>query len=214
MPKILVVDDDQDMRENVIEVLQDADFDVYSASNGEEALETVRTTAFDLILLDLIMPGIGGMEALPLIKRESPNTKVIMITAFSTVENAVEAMRKGASDYITKPFKINELLMAIKKTLEEARFFECKAVLGMDDTFSSLANSIRRDILILVNREGKLRFMDISRKLEIEDHTKVNFHLKVLKEANLVKQDERKFYALSQAGKKVIDCLHFITISL
>ena len=84
----------------------------------------------------------------------------------------------------------------------------------MDDTFSSLANSIRRDILILVNREGKLRFMDISRKLEIEDHTKVNFHLKVLKEANLIKQDERKFYALSQAGKKVIDCLHFITISL
>ena len=214
MHKILVVDDDQDMQENIVEILESANFDVCAAGNGREALELARETVFDLVLLDLIMPDMGGMEALPSIKRQCPNIKIIMITAFSTIDNAVEAMRKGADDYITKPFKINELLMAVKKCLEEAKFLDCKAVLGMDDTFNSLANSIRREILLLIHREGKLRFMDIPRKLEIEDHTKVNFHLKVLKESNLIKQDERKFYILSRAGKKVIDCLHIVTKGL
>jgi DNA-binding response OmpR family regulator len=210
MYKILVVDDDKDMQESIVEILENAEFDVCTAGNGEEELKSVSDSAFDLVLLDLIMPEMGGMEALPLIKKECPNVKVIMVTAFSTIDNAVEAMRKGADDYITKPFKINELIMAVKKCLEEAKFLDCKEVLGMDETFNSLANSIRREILLLVNREGRLKFMDICRKLEIEDHTKVNFHLKVLKESNLIKQDVRKCYILSRAGKKAIDCFHVV----
>ena len=213
MDKILVVDDDRDMQGNILEILEKADFQVFSADNGEEAVKATKEHNFDLVLLDLIMPGMGGMEALPIIKRECPGTKVIMITAFSTIDNAVEAMRKGADDYITKPFKINELMMAVKKTLEEAKFQECKAVLGMDETFNSLANSIRREVLFLIHSEGKVKFMDICRKLEIEDHTKVNFHLKVLKDANLLKQDERKCYLLSKAGRKAIDCLQLIKAS-
>lgn len=213
MNKILVVDDDRDMQGNIVEILEKADFQVFSADNGEEAVKATKEDNFDLVLLDLIMPGMGGMEALPIIKRECPGTKVIMITAFSTIDNAVEAMRKGADDYITKPFKINELMMAVKKTLEEAKFQECKAVMGMDETFNSLANSIRREVLLLIHSEGKVKFMDICRKLEIEDHTKVNFHLKVLKDANLLKQDERKCYLLSKAGRKAIDCLQLIKAS-
>lgn len=213
MNKILVVDDDRDMQGNIVEILEKADFQVFSADNGEEAVKATKKDNFDLVLLDLIMPGMGGMEALPIIKRECPGTKVIMITAFSTIDNAVEAMRKGADDYITKPFKINELMMAVKKTLEEAKFQECKAVMGMDETFNSLANSIRREVLLLIHSEGKVKFMDICRKLEIEDHTKVNFHLKVLKDANLLKQDERKCYLLSKAGRKAIDCLQLIKAS-
>jgi DNA-binding response OmpR family regulator len=213
MNKILVVDDDRDMQGNIVEILVKADFQVFSADNGEEAVKATKEDNFDLVLLDLIMPGMGGMEALPIIKRECPGTKVIMITAFSTIDNAVEAMRKGADDYITKPFKINELMMAVRKTLEEAKFQECKAVLGMDETFNSLANSIRREVLLLIYSEGKVKFMDICRKLEIEDHTKVNFHLKVLKDSNLLKQDERKCYLLSKAGRKAIDCLQIIKAS-
>jgi DNA-binding NtrC family response regulator len=210
MNKILVVDDDRDMQENIVEVLENAEFDVCTADNGEEAIELVSETPFDLVLLDLIMPKMGGMEALPIIRRKCPNIKIIMVTAFSTIDNAVEAMRKGANDYITKPFKINELMMAVKRCLEEAKFQECKHVLGMDETFNSLANSIRREILLIVNQEGKLKFMEICRKLEIEDHTKVNFHLKVLRESKLIKQDERKYYILSSAGKKSIDCFSII----
>ena len=137
-----------------------------------------------------------------------------MVTAFSTVDNAVEAMRKGADDYITKPFKINDLRMTVRKCLEQAKFKSCKMLLDMDDTFSSLANSTRREILLLINSEGKIRFMDICRSLEIEDHTKVNFHLKVLKESSLVQQDERKSYTLSEAGSKVIDCLNTVVKGL
>lgn len=214
MYKILVVDDDKDMRDNIVEILAADGFEMTAAENGEEALELAKGTSFDLVLLDLLMPGISGMEVLPLLKRECPATQVIMVTAFSTIDNAVEAMRKGADDYITKPFKINELRMTVKKCQEQAKFKSCKMLLDMDDTFSSLANSIRREILLLINREGKIRFMDICRSLEIEDHTKVNFHLKVLKDANLVQQDERKCYILSAAGSKVIDCLNTVVKGL
>ncbi|MDT8420173.1 MAG: response regulator [Desulfuromonadales bacterium] len=214
MHKILVVDDDRDMRDNIVEILTDSEFEIAAAEDGEDALRQLKGQSFDLVLLDLLMPGLSGMDVLSMIKRESPSTQVIMVTAFSTVDNAVEAMRKGADDYITKPFKINELRMTVRKCLEQARFKSCKMLLDMDDTFSSLANSIRREILLLIDREGKIRFMDICRRLEIEDHTKVNFHLKVLKEASLVQQDERKYYALSGGGRTVIDCLNTVVKGL
>jgi len=214
MYKILVVDDDKDMRDSIVEILSADDFELIAAENGESALELIKEISFDLVVLDLLMPGISGMEVLPLIKRESPSTQVIMVTAFSTIDNAVEAMRKGADDYITKPFKINELRMTVRKCQEQAKFKSCKMMLDMDDTFSSLANSIRREILLLISGEGKIRFMDICRSLEIEDHTKVNFHLKVLKEASLVQQDDRKSYSLTDAGSKVIDCLNTVVKGL
>lgn len=210
MHKILVVDDDIDMRDNLVEILSASDFEIATAENGEEALALVKENPFELVLLDLLMPGMSGMDVLPMIKLENPATQVIMVTAFSTIDNAVEAMRKGADDYITKPFKIDELRMTVRKCLEQAKFRNCKMLLDMDDTFSSLANSIRREILLLIDREGKIRFMDICRSLEIEDHTKVNFHLKILKENSLVQQDERKLYRLSEGGRKVLDCLNTV----
>lgn len=210
MSKILVVDDDQELRENIVEILNADGFEACTAANGEEALDLLRETTIDLVLLDLIMPKMGGMEVLSLIKRQYPGVKVIMITAYSTVDNAVEAMKIGADDYITKPFKINDLSMAIKRNLAEADFLACRTVLNMDHTFSCLANAMRRQILFLINQEGKIRFMDITRKLGVADHTKVNFHLKVLKEANLIEQDSRKSYALSKEGEKVLDCLNVI----
>lgn len=210
MHKILVVDDDIDMRDNLVEILSASDFEIATADNGEEALALVKEIPFELVLLDLLMPGMSGMDVLPMIKLENPATQVIMVTAFSTIDNAVEAMRKGADDYITKPFKIDELRMTVRKCLEQAKFRNCKMLLDMDDTFSSLANSIRREILLLIDREGKIRFMDICRSLEIEDHTKVNFHLKILKENSLVQQDERKLYRLSEGGRKVLDCLNTV----
>jgi DNA-binding response OmpR family regulator len=214
MHRILIVDDDMDMRDNLAEVLSDADFEIHVAENGDRALALVAESPFDLVLLDLMMPGITGMEVLPLIKRESPATQVVMVTAFSTVDNAVEAMRKGADDYVTKPFKIDELRMTVRKCLEQAKFRCCKTLLDMDDTFNCLANTIRREILLLVGQEGKIRFMDVCRSLEIDDHTKVNFHLKVLKESCFLEQDDKKFYSLTEDGRKVIDCLHTVVKGL
>jgi DNA-binding response OmpR family regulator len=211
---ILVVDDDQELRENIREILDDAGFAVTMAASGEEALDCLERQPFDVILLDLIMPGMDGKEVLPLIKRKSPSVRVIMITAFATIENAVSAMRKGADDYLTKPFKVDELLTAVRRSLEEARLQKCHAVIDVEDTFNCLANVMRREILFLLAREGRLRFMDIARKLEVEDHTKVNFHLKVLRDARFIEPDARKFYVLSKEGRKVVDCLQVVVNNL
>jgi DNA-binding response OmpR family regulator len=211
---ILVVDDDQELRENIREILAEAGFAVTVAASGEEALDFLEQQAFDVVLLDLIMPGMGGKEVLPLVKRQSPRTRVIMITAFATVENAVATMRKGADDYLTKPFKVDELLTVVRRSLEEARLQKCHSVIDVEDTFNCLANVMRREILFLLAREGRLRFMDITRKLEVEDHTKVNFHLKVLRDARFIEQDARKFYVLSKEGRKVLDCMQVVVKSL
>jgi len=207
MAKILVVDDDQDLRENLVEVLTDAGFSPAATDNGATALEVLEQEDFDLVLLDSIMPVMGGLEALPQIKRRAPKIKVVMLTAFSTVDSAVDAMRKGADDYIAKPFKIADLLVAVRRALEEARFTNCGEILNMDKMFKCLANAIRRETLQLLKEEGGLRFMDIARRLGIEDHTKVNFHLKILKDAGLLEQNGKKQYLLSEKGEKIITCL-------
>jgi len=209
--RILVVDDDRELRETIIEILVDAGFAVSAAGSGEEALAILQGQSYDLVLLDMIMPGLGGQEILPLLKRQAPRARVIMITAFATVENAVAAMRRGADDYLTKPFKVDELLTAVRRTLEEARLVDCGFQIEMDSTFSCLANPIRRDILNLIGREQRLRFMDITRHLGIEDHTKMNFHLKMLRAADLVGQDEHKYYVLTQQGVRIMACLSQLT---
>lgn len=209
--RILVVDDDRELRETISEILVDAGFDVSAAGSGEEALAILQGQSYDLMLLDMIMPGLGGQEILPLLKRQAPRARVIMITAFATVDNAVAAMRRGADDYLTKPFKVDELLTAVRRSLEEARLLDCGFQIEMDSTFSCLANPIRRDILKLIGREQRLRFMDITRHLGIEDHTKMNFHLKLLRNADLVGQDEQKFYVLTQQGVRIMACLGQLT---
>jgi DNA-binding response OmpR family regulator len=205
--RILVVDDDRELRENVAEVLGDFGFVTSVAENGEEALVRLDADDFDLVLLDLIMPGMGGMETLLSIRRKHPKVKVLMLTAFATVDNAVEAMRKGAEDYLAKPFRVDELLVTVRRILEEARFQDCRTLPDIEGTFNCLANALRREIVRLIHRERRIRFMDIARRLEVADHTKINFHLKMLKEAGLLRQDDKKFYSLTPDGEKVIACL-------
>ncbi len=207
MAKILIVDDDQDLRENLSEVLSEAGFELVAVADGEQALACLDADDFDLLLIDSVMPGVGGMEVLTQAKRNYPKIKIIMLTAFSTVDGAVEAMRNGADDYISKPFKIADLLVAVRRALEEAKFVACGELLNMDEMFKCLANVTRRKTLLLLQEHKQLRFMDIARKLQIDDHTKVNFHLKTLKDADLLEQDGKKLYLLSAKGKKIIDCL-------
>lgn len=207
MTSILLVDDDTELRETVTEVLKGEGFEVTSVGDAESALNMLVDLGFDLVLLDLIMPGMGGMTAVPLIKKRSPKTRIVMISAFSTVSNAVEAMRLGADDYITKPFKIEELLTAVRKNVEEARLNRCRTVLDVDGAFNSLSNATRRQIIEILKENETLRFMEIARSLEIGDHTKVNFHLKVLKKSNVITQDEKRAYMLSDFGHHVAECL-------
>ncbi len=207
MNKILIVDDDPETRTNIAEILHDAGYYSDEAASGGEAIERITLEYFNIILLDLMMPGMNGIDTLAEVRRLSPKTKIIMITAFATVENAVRAIKKGASDYITKPFKIEELLITIRRVLEEASFEEDIKKLDIDHTLSSLANPIRRKIIQLLCTRKSMRFMEITRELDIEDHTKVVFHLKMLKESGIIAQNKDKSYTLSREGEQTVDCL-------
>ncbi|MDP2279764.1 MAG: response regulator [Nitrospirota bacterium] len=210
MKKVLIVDDDAELRSTLSEILKGAGYHIDEASSGKEAIEKMASKDFDIALLDLMMPKMNGIETLTELKKITPKTKVIMITAFATVENAVDAIKKGASDYISKPFKIEELLTTIRRVIEEGRFEEGITKLNLDYTLSSLANPIRRNILRLLNSRKSMRFMKIVRELDIDDHTKVVFHLKMLKESGMINHDRDKLYALTGEGERILSCLKIL----
>jgi CheY-like chemotaxis protein/DNA-binding transcriptional ArsR family regulator len=120
--KILVVDDEETARVTLEALLKKEGHDVTLAKNGKEAIEKIKQTTFDVALVDLVMPDMDGMLVLKEIKTANPKTHVIMITGFGTIEGAVKAMKVGATDYISKPFKKNEIENLVRRTLEEARF--------------------------------------------------------------------------------------------
>ncbi|HEY5498172.1 MAG TPA: response regulator [Syntrophales bacterium] len=206
MKKILIVDDDGEFRRHLIEVLKE-EYQVDDASSATEAYEKLGTGNFDIVLLDYMMPKQNGIDALYEIKRLRPKTKVIMITAFASIENAIDVIKKGASDYISKPFKIDNLLLAIRQVLEEAKFEEGMKKLDIDRTLSALASPIRRNILKLLRGRGDIHLMEITRHLQIEDHTKVVFHLKMLKEADIIDQSKGRTYFLTKEGIRMTECL-------
>jgi len=210
MKKILIVDDDKELRDHLAEVLKEGGYRTKSAASAEEAYEKLSSEEFDIVLLDYMMPKQSGIDALYEIKRLMPKTKVIMITAFASVENAIDAIKKGASDYISKPFKIDNLLLTIRRVLEEAKFEEGIKKLDIDRTLSTLANPIRRNILKLLRDREDIHLMEITRDLGIEDHTKVAFHLKMLKEADIIDQNHGRAYFLTKEGLRMIECLKIL----
>ena len=207
---IMVVDDDRDLRESMIEILEDQGYAVIACETAEAALRQLAETVPSVLLLDNMMPGMGGMALIPRLKIDYPALKIIMITAFSTVDNAVEAMRIGADDYLAKPFRRDDLLVAVRRALEMLKFAQQQLDPEMDEALSCLASPIRRQILALLGEKGEMRFMDITRTLGIGDHTKVNFHLKNLKSTGLITQNREKSYRMTPQGKKILDCLHLL----
>lgn len=114
---ILIIDDDNGLRTSLAAFLGKNNYKIITAKNGEDGIKQVETHDFDLILLDIRMPGMDGITALKKIKDLSPYVNVIIITGFGSVESAVEAMKEGAIDYITKPFNLSELKEKIERYL-------------------------------------------------------------------------------------------------
>ena len=117
--KVLVVDDEPAVCTVIKRSLISEGYEIDLASNGQQALELVESHEFEVALFDIMMPGMTGIELLGHIKRSHPSVYVIMVTAVSEVERAVEAMKLGAFDYITKPFKIDTLLSKVKEAREK-----------------------------------------------------------------------------------------------
>jgi len=119
--RVIVIDDEPGMREFLEIMLQKDGYIVDTASDGPEALEKMESSLFDLAITDIQMPIMNGIELLKKINEKSPDTTVIMITAYASHETAIEAMKLGAYDYITKPFKIDEIKLVIQKALDKKK---------------------------------------------------------------------------------------------
>ena len=118
-PSILVVDDEEIMRDVITTLLEEEGYRVISSATGEEGVEKVKEEAPDLVLLDLMLPSMSGLEALEEIIRIDPDIVVVMISAYASIETAVEATKSGAFDFVTKPFKNEELLLVVKNGLKK-----------------------------------------------------------------------------------------------
>ena len=122
--RLLVVDDDPITLTLLKEVLSKEGYEVETALGGEEAITKGKHHLFDIIITDVRMPDKDGMEVLRTFKKSAPDTTVIMITAFGSIETAIEAIREGAFDYVSKPFKLEEIKITIQRALEQRRLLQ------------------------------------------------------------------------------------------
>ncbi len=140
--RILVVDDEESMREFLTIMLHREGYEVDAASDGTQAVTSLKEKSYDLVISDIKMPRLNGFQLLSHIKERFPETVVMMITAFSSTEEAVEAMKQGAYDYITKPFKNEEIRLIVKNALERKALrqenTELKKELGRRHSFCSI----------------------------------------------------------------------------
>jgi len=120
---ILVIDDDKAIRDSCSQVFKKEGYTAKTAKDGTEGLKLFKKEFFHAVLLDLKLPDLDGMEILSRIEEENPETPVIIITGFATIESAVEAMKRGASDYLAKPFSPEQLRVITKKVLESRKIF-------------------------------------------------------------------------------------------
>lgn len=127
---ILVIDDEEVVRRSLYRTLDGAHCAVELAGNGATGLDVLRRKAFDLVLLDLRMPGMDGVEVLGAIKRDWPETEVIVITGYPALESAKQAMRLGAYDYLAKPIGPEEVLQAAHQAVEHKRWALRRAAAG------------------------------------------------------------------------------------
>lgn len=119
MIKFLIVDDEQDVVDNVKELFELRNYSVITATSGTEALELVKKESPNIIILDIRMPDISGMEVLKEVKKNYPKTRVIMLTGVEDEETKDKAMSLGASGYLTKPYSFSELIEMSRKLIQE-----------------------------------------------------------------------------------------------
>ena len=156
--ELLIVDDDDDLRQMLRELFQDAGYRVWDASSAEAALELTRDHELDAVLSDVNMPGRSGIELVGELRRLRADVPVVLMTAFASVSSAVEAIRAGAFDYITKPFENDVALLAIERVIEHRALEEENRRLRLAvDRTSAMGDLIgvsaaMRDVFALVRK--------------------------------------------------------------
>ncbi len=202
--KILIVDDDPLFREGLHMVLTKVGFAVVEAASGEDALKEAALASFDIALVDFLMPDMDGMEVLHELKKINPRSRFIIMTAFATIEHAVRAIKKGASDYIAKPVPFDQLISVINRVLAESQFDDSMRIDDLDQALLAVSNPIRRQVVTLLARRGPQRVTEMTRELTMKDHTKLLFHIRNLKEIGIVQQLPAKSYYLTDIGQELV----------
>src|SRR5215468_2618130 len=151
-PRILIVDDEEIIRDILADFLAMEGFEVRTAPDGAAALVELTSQHFDLVLSDLKMPNMGGIELLDAISTHAPQMVTIIMTGFGTVETAIDAMKRGAYDYIMKPFKMEEVVHTVRRGLErrklQAENLRLKEALSLYKVSEAIANSLSLDEVI------------------------------------------------------------------
>ena len=129
-PRILVVDDELFIRELLCEFLGKSNYEVVSANGAAEALQLIQSYRFELAIVDLKMPDMSGAELLRLIKRMTDEIRIILMSGYASVPAVVEAYREGADDFLTKPFRLNELLSVVARVREKHQYYLKQKSLG------------------------------------------------------------------------------------
>jgi DNA-binding NtrC family response regulator len=161
--KVLVADDDKNLRNVLMSELFDEGFDVDETDNGMKTVDLLEKNEYDVLLLDLNMPGLSGMDVLDKIKDLEISTEVVILTAYATVSTAVEAMKLGAYDYLTKPFQIEELIAVINKAYEKKKLLSENLLLKSQIKRQSVANKI------ITKNPHMLEILETVKKVAVSD---------------------------------------------
>lgn len=195
MAKILVVEDDESMNEVLAETLEDEGHEVSSVFNGQAALQRVRNNRFDLVVTDVRLPGLDGVETLSQIREEDPSVKCIVITGYASADTPIRAIRLKVDDYLFKPFSLEYFLNSVKRTLDQEKEQESKFKLFQK--LSNLVEKYRDNALVELVAERQEAFRGLylgtrSGYLQYPAASEVYHRLEVL---------EDRFRALLNAGK-------------
>ena len=133
LPRVLVVEDKENYRELICEILQDGGFDGEGVGDGAGALDLVRKRRFDLVVTDLFLPDREGFDVMEDVHRIYPDIPILIVTAFGSVERAVEAVKRGAFDFLPKPFSPDQLLIKLRQALREVELNRENRVLKESD---------------------------------------------------------------------------------
>jgi len=156
---ILVIDDEKNIRDGCQSILSEEGWNVVTCDDGEKGIELIKKGSFDLALVDLKMPGIGGVEVMHAIRGMDPSIMIVVITGYATVEAAVEAMKQGAYDFIAKPFNPDQLVIVVRRALEK-RNVEKRA-----ETLRKQLDQIRMDFVAMVSHELRSPLASVTQQL-------------------------------------------------
>src|SRR6185436_1185783 len=144
MPRILIVDDEPGIRQSLKGVFEDEGFTTEAVSSGEDCLKKIEQNPYDLVLLDIWLPGMDGLETLRKLREKSPRTHVIMISGHATIATAVSATKLGAYDFIEKPLSLEHTLLTVRNALSHRRLEQTNDLLRtqLESRFNIVGDSI------------------------------------------------------------------------